>query len=74
MLSCIPATSACVMSVCQIYPLLRRQDLESCSNLLLPAHLVLAEDLGANWEVLATFWQESCARDDGVRAHGSVLD
>jgi len=38
-------------------------------DLLLPAHLVLTEDLGGDLEVLATLWQETSAEDDGVVTH-----
>jgi len=45
------------------------KNLEGSGNLLLPAHLVLTEDLGADLEVLATLWEETSAEDDGVWAH-----
>jgi len=45
------------------------KDLKGSGDLLLPAHLVLTEDLGADLEVLATLWEETGAEDDGVWAH-----
>ena len=53
--------------------LLRRKNLKGGGNLLLPAHLVLAEDLGTDWEALAALGQKTCADDDCIVPHDLLM-
>lgn len=47
-------------------------DLEGLSNLLFPRHLVLAEDLSRDWQLLATVEQNG-AKHNRVRTHGLLV-
>lgn len=52
--------------------LLLWQSLVGCSNLLLPSEPVLAENLSADWEALATLEQDG-ANNDGVWPHDLLI-
>jgi hypothetical protein len=49
-------------------PLLRRQNVKSVGNLLLPRQTILAVNLSGGLEVLAPFCQKTCAQDNLVFA------
>jgi hypothetical protein len=48
--------------------LLRRQNVKSVGNLLLPRQTILAVDLSSGLEVLASLCQQTCAQDNLVFA------